>query len=46
MPRRDTTPVGHPCWIDLFTSDPDRSIAFYGELMGWEAERAGESKHE
>ena len=42
MPRRDTTPVGHPCWIDLFTSDPDRSIAFYGELMGWEAERAGE----
>ncbi len=38
----DSIPIGAPCWIDLFTSDPDRSHAFYGELFGWEAENAGE----
>src|SRR6476660_5189128 len=38
MPLRDTAPVGAPCWIDLFTSDPDRSRAFYTELFGWKAE--------
>ena len=38
MPKRDTAPIGAPCWIDLFTSDPDTSRAFYGELMGWTAE--------
>jgi len=36
----DATP-GAPCWIDLFTSDPDRSVSFYGELFGWTAESAG-----
>ena len=38
MPKRDTAPIGAPCWIDLFTSDPDKSRAFYSELMGWKAE--------
>ncbi|MEU7765333.1 VOC family protein [Nocardia sp. NPDC049190] len=33
---------GDPRWVELYTSDPDRSIAFYGELFGWTAERAGE----
>jgi predicted enzyme related to lactoylglutathione lyase len=33
---------GDPCWIDLFTSDPDRSTAFYDELFGWTHESAGE----
>ncbi|MFI6865625.1 VOC family protein [Nocardia sp. NPDC050406] len=33
---------GDPIWIDLYTADPERSIAFYGELFGWTAERAGE----
>ncbi|GAA5084880.1 VOC family protein [Nocardia iowensis] len=33
---------GDPCWVDLYTSDLDRSIAFYGELFGWTADRAGE----
>ncbi|MQY26501.1 VOC family protein [Nocardia aurantia] len=33
---------GDPCWVDLFTSDADRAIAFYGELLGWTAERAEE----
>jgi predicted enzyme related to lactoylglutathione lyase len=35
-------PLGAPCWIDLFSSDPDRSRSFYGELFGWTSESAGE----
>jgi len=31
-----TTP-GAPCWIDLMTSDPARSRAFYSALFGWSA---------
>lgn len=32
-----TTPSGAPCWIDLLTSDAERSRAFYGPLLGWSA---------
>ncbi|QBS40592.1 VOC family protein [Nocardia sp. CS682] len=32
---------GDPCWVDLYSSDLDRSITFYRELFGWTAERAG-----
>jgi len=42
VPKRDVAPIGAPCWIDLFTSDPDKSRAFYGELMGWTAEEPNE----
>jgi predicted enzyme related to lactoylglutathione lyase len=42
VPKRDVAPVGAPCWIDLSTTDPDKSKAFYGELFGWTAEDAGE----
>jgi hypothetical protein len=35
VPKRETAPIGAPVWIDLFTSDPDKARAFYGELMGW-----------
>ena len=38
MPKRDPARIGAPVWIDLFTSDPDKSRAFYGELLGWTAE--------
>ena len=41
MPKRDSAPLGAPCWVDLFTSDPDGSTAFYGRLFGWTAEAAG-----
>ncbi|MFX0575193.1 VOC family protein [Nocardia nepalensis] len=34
--------TGDPCWVDVYTSDPDRAIDFYGQLFGWTAERAGE----
>jgi uncharacterized protein len=42
VPQRDSAPVGAPCWVDLFTSDPEKSRAFYGQLFGWTAEEAGE----
>ncbi|MGI9120002.1 MAG: VOC family protein [Acidimicrobiales bacterium] len=42
MPLRETAPIGAPCWIDLFTSDPDKSRAFYSQLFGWTAEDTGE----
>jgi predicted enzyme related to lactoylglutathione lyase len=42
MPDPAPFAPGAPCWIDLTTSDPDRSRAFYGELFGWVSEDAGE----
>src|SRR5688572_27456235 len=42
MSERDSAPLGAPCWVDLLTSDPDRSRAFYGQLFGWKSEEAGE----
>ena len=42
MPLRDSAPVGAPCWVDLFSSDPDTSIAFYADVFGWTAEVGGE----
>lgn len=41
MPTRDATPLGAPCWIDLFSSDPDRATDFYGQVFGWSAEPTG-----
>jgi len=42
VPKRDSAPVGAPCWVDLFTSDPDKAQDFYSQLFGWTAESAGE----
>ena len=42
MPERDDAPVGAPCWVDLLTTDPDRSRQFYGRLFGWTVEDPGE----
>lgn len=41
MTRLDTAVLGAPCWIDLFSSDPDRAEEFYGRVLGWTAERGG-----
>lgn len=41
MPQRDS-PIGAPCWIDLSTSDIDRSTEFYAQLFDWTAKEAGE----
>jgi uncharacterized protein len=36
MSTRDTPfAPGTPCWVDLLTTDYDRSSAFYGTLFGW-----------
>lgn len=37
MPTRDHAPLGAPSWVDLMTSDVDRSRTFYSQLLGWEA---------
>src|SRR5262245_13521959 len=42
MPTPETAPKGAPCWIDLLSSDTQRSRDFYGALLGWTAEDAGE----
>src|SRR3981081_4351493 len=42
VPKRDAAPIGAPCWVELFTTDPEKSSLFYGELFGWRAEAAGE----
>jgi predicted enzyme related to lactoylglutathione lyase len=38
MTRRETAPLGAPCWVDLWTSDVEGSRRFYSELFGWVAE--------
>jgi uncharacterized protein len=42
VPERDAAPVGAPCWVELLTSDPDKSREFYGRLLGWTVEDPGE----
>ena len=38
MSERDDYPAGVPCWVDTLVPDPDRAVAFYTDLFGWEAE--------
>ena len=35
MPVRNSAPVGAPIWIDLASSDVERSQAFYSAVFGW-----------
>lgn len=43
MTTRDTPfSPGTPCWVDLASSDLDRSNAFYQGLFGWDAEASGD----
>jgi predicted enzyme related to lactoylglutathione lyase len=35
MLARDGYPAGVPCWIDVVQADPERTMAFYGDLFGW-----------
>lgn len=41
MPVRTSAPVGAPIWIDLASSDIERSQAFYTAVFGWTFESAG-----
>jgi predicted enzyme related to lactoylglutathione lyase len=38
MGKRERYEPGTFCWVDLATTDPAGAKAFYGELLGWEAE--------
>jgi predicted enzyme related to lactoylglutathione lyase len=42
MPKRESAPVGAPCWIELFTSDVEKGRAFYHELFGWTSDDPAE----
>ncbi len=44
MPKPDIAP-GDPCWIDLMTSDPEKSREFYARLFGWTYETGDEEKY-
>lgn len=37
MTSRPVAPPGAPCWVELWTSDIERSRHFYTELFGWQA---------
>lgn len=41
MPVRTSAPVGAPIWIDLASSDVDRSKEFYAAVFGWTFEAGG-----
>jgi hypothetical protein len=38
MTIRQNVPNGAPCWVDLTSTDPEKSKAFYGDLLGWKAD--------
>ncbi len=42
MPAIREYPPGTPCWVDLSTSEPKASAAFYTGLFGWESAAAPE----
>ena len=41
MPIRTSAPVGAPIWIDLASSNVERSQEFYGAVFGWTFESYG-----
>ncbi len=38
MSERDGYEPGVPCWVAMVRPDPEKAVAFYTELFGWEAE--------
>jgi predicted enzyme related to lactoylglutathione lyase len=38
MLKRESYPAGVPCWIDVLQADVEATMAFYGDLFGWEFE--------
>jgi predicted enzyme related to lactoylglutathione lyase len=38
MPERKDGPVGSPTWIELWSPDVQKSLAFYKDLFGWDAD--------
>lgn len=44
MPKPAIAP-GDPCWIDLMTTNPEKSREFYAGLFGWTYETGDEEKY-
>jgi hypothetical protein len=42
MPERSGYANGIPCWVDLGTPDIEASKAFYGSILGWDYQAAGD----
>jgi predicted enzyme related to lactoylglutathione lyase len=42
MPAFTSYDPGTPCWVDIASTDIGQTTAFYGSLLGWECEDAGE----
>ena len=40
MPEVTSYATGQPCWADVTSPDVDAAAAFYGELFGWQADKA------
>ena len=38
MPEFTEYAPGTPCWVDVTSPELDRTISFYSELFGWEAD--------
>ncbi len=39
MPEFTSYAAGTPCWFDITSPELDRSVSFYSDLFGWEAEQ-------
>jgi predicted enzyme related to lactoylglutathione lyase len=39
MPQFTEYAPGTPCWTDVTSPDLDRTVSFYSDLFGWQAER-------
>jgi predicted enzyme related to lactoylglutathione lyase len=39
VPELSSYATGTPCWVDVSSTDLDRSVDFYTGLFGWEAQR-------
>jgi predicted enzyme related to lactoylglutathione lyase len=38
MSERSAYPPGAPCWVAAAVPDPERGVAFYTQLFGWQSE--------
>jgi predicted enzyme related to lactoylglutathione lyase len=45
MPGSEDLVAGAPAWVDVSTDDLDATIAFYGDVFGWEADRGDEEQY-
>ncbi len=39
MPEFTAYPTGTPCWVDVTSPELERTVSFYSDFFGWEAEQ-------